>query len=236
MDKGKVNIFAVLFTSLLAAIIVGGGLYLWQTKLIKVSVELPKKEKEVPLPTGGLPSVIVSSPIPTTDPYIGWLTYKNNVYNYQFKYPSTATVEEATKEAFSLSPEEVAAGMTFDEKFAKYTGKICLSVSYQLGYINISAPVNKDFAHVICGRTGVVYETAAKTEPVIINGKTYTANGYEERGPGETLDKHNETMVVILDDGTRIEYGSKPDSAHTFAEYLGIRSTILKIVSSYQKI
>ena len=58
--------------------------------------------------------------------------------------------------------------------------------------------------------------------------------GYEEIGPGETLAYHNETLVVTLADGTRIEYGAAPDGAATYEDYLETtRDVLLRIVSSY---
>ena len=137
-------------------------------------------------------------------------------------------------EAFGLSEEEWKEGVTIEETYEKYTGKVCVSIAYEPGYVYISAPANTGFAHAQCGRTGVGYETTAKEETLIIDGKSYTAKGFEERGPGETLNFHNETLVVTLDDGTRIEYGAKPDEAATFADYLAFRPQLLKIVQSYR--
>jgi len=105
-----------------------------------------------------------------------------------------------------------------------------------MGYINISAPENKDFAHVICGRTGVAYPTTSKSETLTIDGKKYTAKGYEEKGPGETLNYHNETLAVTLDNETRMEYGAAPDETKTFTDYLTIRKDLLKIVESFERI
>lgn len=238
-QKGLSTILLVVIVVVATALVVGGGIYYWQ----KTSFEKMKKElkEEISKPetiTATLTptTMITLSPTPTPDPYEGWLTYKNEVYNYELKYPSGVTIQEVEKDAFSLSPDEVSAGMSFEDKFNKYTGKICVTLSYKLGYVQISAPANKNMAHVICGRTGRAYEGEDKSEELVIDAKTYSAKGFEEKGPGETLNFHNETLVVNLDDGTRIEYGSRPDETYTFADYLAMREEIIKIVESYRKI
>lgn len=41
-------------------------------------------------------------------------------------------------------------------------------------------------------------------------------------------------MVIYLDDGTRIEYGARPDENGTFEDYLrSAKLTILEILSTY---
>ena len=237
-----------LMPGLLAVVLVSvivGGFFFWQKQSLneireEFQKELAKKDEPTmtPMPTLMSIATISASPAlsPTVDDYTDWIIYTNDVYNYQFKFPPGASIEEAKKEAFSLSPDEVDAGMTFEKKYDKYTGKICVSLNHKLGYVQISAAANKNFAHTICGRTGRVYEGPGKSDTLTIDEKTYTAKGFEEQGPGETLDFHNETLVVTLDDGTRIEYGSQPDETATYADYLTIRSDILKIVESFKKI
>ena len=226
-QKGFSAISLVLIIVLLAVMVIGALLY-WQ----KFSLDRIRDRFE-----GEFAKTEISKPRPSpADKYKDWLAYLNDVYGYKFRYPEEARVEEVEKAAFSLSPEEVSAGMTFDEKYEKYTGKICLTIFYQLGYIQISAPPNAEFAQVICGRTGLAYEGEDRSERVRIDDKVYTATGFEEKGPGETLNFHNETLVVTLDDGTRIEYGSRPDEAKTFADYLEMKEEIIKVVESYRKI
>ncbi|MBL7159745.1 hypothetical protein ISS85_04670 [Candidatus Microgenomates bacterium] len=243
-----------LMPGLLAVVLVSvivGGFFFWQKQSLnemreELKKELAKKDEPIMTPQPEADRPLDETPIattsaspalsPTVDDYTDWITYTNDVYHYQFKFPTGASIEEAKKEAFSLSPDEVDAGMTFEEKHDTYTGKICISLEYKLGYVQISAPDNKNFAQVICGRTGRAYEGPDKSETLTIDGKTYTAKGFEEQGPGETLDFHNETLVVTLEDGTRIEYGSRPDASATYADYLTIRDNIFKIVESFKKI
>lgn len=245
--KEATDILIIMLVMIIISSLVGAGIFYWQNRQLEKAKREIKKELAQEKTISPTPTQVLTSPSPSltegltpteslADPYAGWLTYTNDIYSYQFKYPPEASIEEVTKEAFSLSPDEVAAGITFEEKFAEYTGKICLTIAYDLGYIQISAPENEGFAHVICGRTGRAYEGPDRSENLTIDGNAYTAEGFEEQGPGETLNFHNETLVVTLDDGTRIEYGSRPDETATFADYQAMRSQLLQIVESYQRI
>ncbi|MDD3774065.1 MAG: hypothetical protein PHW50_02190 [Patescibacteria group bacterium] len=155
--------------------------------------------------------------------YAGWETYVNDVYDYQFKYPNGAVISEAQQEEFTMSPEESDAGKTFEEIYAELTGKICVSLQYNEANIYISAPVNADFSRVICGRTGVGSdeELTPVEENLVINGKTYTATG--DRGTTSS------TLVLELDDGTRIEYGGDLTDEDTAL-------VIKRIIESYEQI
>ena len=230
-QRGFSPIVITIVAVVVTALVVGGGVFWWQKKSFEKAKEVTGPETSPLLPT---PTPPLLTPTPTADPYSGWLTYINDVYNYEFRHPREASIGEVEEAAFGLSPEEVSAGVTFEEKYQKYTGKICLTISYKLGYVQISAPPNKGFAHVLCGRTGRAYEGVERSEELTIDGKRYTAKGFEEKGPGETLNFHNETLVVVLDEGTRIEYGSIPDESSTFADYQQIRGEIIKIVESYR--
>jgi len=166
----------------------------------------------------------------------GWKVYVNDVYGYQFSYPASATVTEIGVEGFPT--DELPEGMTPDEYFAQlretYSDKLCVHIEYGLGYVYISAPPNEGIRYATCGRTGRAYDGVGKSDTIVIDGQSYTAVGYEEIGPGETLAYHNETLVVTLADGTRIEYGAAPDEAATYEDYLETtRDVLLRIVSSY---
>jgi len=170
------------------------------------------------------------------DEYEGWLTYTNDVYGYEFRYPPEATVTEAPETWFHLSREEYEKGVTFHDAYERYTGKICVQVEYQLGWVNISAPVNDQFRYVNCGITGIGYDGRAVHETLLIDGKTYSGGGWESQGPGETLRYHHEFLILDLDDGTKIEYGARPVETATFEDYLQIRDDLVKIVQSYRKV
>lgn len=169
------------------------------------------------------------------DPYGEWLVYTNDNYRYEFLYPSDGIITEIGVQGFPT--DELPEGMSNEEYLAQlenqYSNNICVTVKVGYGTINISAPETQKYA--ICGRTGVgVGELIDRTEEVFIAGKTYFADGFEFIGADETLPQHNETMVIYLDDGTRIEYGARPDENGTFEDYLrSAKLTILEILSTY---
>jgi putative hemolysin len=202
------------------------------------ATETPSTEMEQPTP--------VPTPIPTeatveeTDVVNdGWLVYVNDVYGYQFSYPPSATITEQGVMGFPT--DELPEGMSVDDYIAQlqetYTDKLCVSVCYELGCVNISAPPNLGGKYTHCGRTGAAYELTDKSETIVIGGQSYTATGFEEIGPGETLNYHNETLWLRLADGTVIEYGAAPNETATYEDYLQTtRDVLLQIVTSYEQI
>jgi hypothetical protein len=184
-------------------------------------------------PSGSIP------PPPEWPEIIGsWQVYVNEDYGYQFEYPATATIEEF--EVMGFPTEELPEGMSSEEYVAQlqeqYGNSLCVQVGYSLGYVSISAPPNEGFRYAICGRTGVgVGEIKNKVEQVYIDGRIYEATGFEFIGDDETLDNHNETFVIHLDDGTRIEYGAGPAHDATYEDYLmKTKEVLLQILASFE--
>lgn len=166
-----------------------------------------------PTPTS---TPVVTTPAKTpVDPYGNWKTFTNDVHKYSFRYPDGAPIEILD---LGNSPAE----------------KECVQVSLTYGYVTFSAPGSKE----MCGRTGVgVYaESIEKEENITVGGKNYLITGYEFVNPGNTLRDHNETMSFNLDDGTRIEFGSKGDETLAYADYVKERAELIKIIESYQKL
>ena len=131
--------------------------------------------------------------------------------------------------------------MTFETYLAqlrlKYPGKLCVAVRYQLWGIFISAPPNQYARYAPCGTTGIGdYEVITRTETITIEGQSYTATGWEIKGPDETLAHHYELFRVTLADGTEIEYGSWPAETATYADYLKAKGDLLHTMTSYTKI
>lgn len=180
------------------------------------------------------------------DEQAGWLTYTSDVYRYEFAYPPEAEIAEAPKEAFSLPGEESQAGATVEDVYRSYTGQICVRVVYEFGYIAISAPPNQEgLPYVMCLRSGVgtcpppdtgETEFVDREETLLIEGRTYTAQGFEIQCPGKTLTDDGEMLRVSLEDGTTIEYGARPLETATFEDYQQIRDVLLKIIQSYRKL
>jgi len=216
----KKIIWGIIAVFIVAAVFAG---WFWQDELLGLIGKTAPFSTPSPTP---VPSFLPSS----------WSIYRNDVYKYEISYPEGAAVSEAKEDVFFLSEENREKGVTSESLFEQYTGKICVSLFFKRGYIYISAPANLGFTLAQCGRTSAAYEQERKTEKLTIDGKEYLVSGFEEKGPGETLNFHNETMVVILDDGTRLEYGSYPSEKYTFADYLAMRNEILQIIQSFQKI
>lgn len=182
----------------------------------------------------------VQSKSPKEDKNISnWKTYDNEKYNYSFQYPDGVKIAEAKKAVFGLMQEDIEAGLAFDDIYTKYTGQICVSIAYGYGGIYISAPPNKDFSYVTCGRTGVGAssdEIIKKEEKIIVQEKEYTATGIEVAyGDKSNLANHYETMRIYLDDGTTIEYGSYPIEGASWKDYLEIKKDLVTIIESYDK-
>ena len=186
------------------------------------------------------PSAPAPPPPDWPEPDDGMQVYTNDVYGYQFSYPASAAITEIGVEGFVS--DELPEGMTSDEYMAQlreqYSDKLCVHIEYALGYIYISAPPNQGFRYATCGRTGIgAGEIVEKSETVVIAGQTYRAEGYEFTGawePCETLDCHNETLVIALEDGTRIEYGARPEPTASYEDYLMKgKDMLLQILASY---
>lgn len=193
-----------------------------------------------PSPTA--PPTTAPTPVPTTGPVIpaDWLLYVNSVFGYRFFYPPGATITESGVEGFPT--DELPAGKTPSEYMAElqamYGNTLCVTVNYGAGYVSISASANQGFRYAICGRTGVGAGTMTdKSDTLMIAGSVYTATGYEfmgEETPCDTLPCHNETMVLQLPDGTRIEYGAAPVEGVTYADYLATtRPVLVQIVTTF---
>lgn len=178
------------------------------------------------------------------DPTDGWSVFVNERYQYQIKYPPTATLEFFGP--VGASTDEIPAGMDFESYLAEltkiYTDKLCVGIRYSLGIIYISAPPNQGPAYTPCGPTGIGSgEIIEGTEMVKIGGETYQARTMEIilAGAGDRSGKlsyHSQFNSLLLDDNTRIFFGSLPQADASYEDYLmKTRETLLLILSTYQK-
>lgn len=152
-----------------------------------------------------------------------WQRYEDPGGNYAFRLPLTAQVIVHGIEGFPT--DELSAGMTPDEYMQQlreeHPEPLCVEVLSTLGYFTINSPENLERQYTPCGRTGVgAGETLAKDETITIGVQDYTAQGFEYLGGGDSLDLHNETLHITLDNGLRIEYGALPRIDATWQDYL----------------
>ncbi|MBN2005131.1 MAG: hypothetical protein JXA21_17360 [Anaerolineae bacterium] len=193
-------------------------------------------------PTATTPTELVAlTAAPEINPVApeGWNLYVNDVFGYQFYYPADATIKEEGVTSFPA--DELPTGKTADEYLTElqkmYSNKLCVSVSYGLGYVNFSAPANTGFRYTQCGRTGMgAGSMTDKTETIVIGETTLTTTGFEFIGtesPCDLLSCHNEMMALHFPDGIRIEYGAAPLNG-AYADYVATtRPVLLQIVSTF---
>lgn len=157
------------------------------------------------------------------DPRADWQLYQDPGGKYAFRFPPTADIIVHGIEGFPT--DELPDGMTPDAYMLQLHGQhpdpLCVEVLSTLGYFTINSPENAERQYTPCGRTGVgAGETQVKSQLISITGKDYTAEGFEFLGGGDSLDSHNETLHVILDNGLRVEYGALPRIDATWQDYL----------------
>ena len=157
------------------------------------------------------------------DPRADWQLYQDPGGKYAFRFPPAADIIVHGIEGFPT--DELPDGITPDEYMTQlreeHPEPLCVEVLYALGYFTINSPENAERQYTPCGRTGVdAGETQEKNQMITIAGKEYTAEGFEFLGGGDSLDAHNETLHVMLDNGLRIEYGALPRIDATWQDYL----------------
>jgi hypothetical protein len=177
-----------------------------------------------------------------------WPVFINDRYNYQLRYPIDATISLHGPDGFPSDelPDGMTAEQYMDQLRKTYTDHLCVEIKYSLGVIYISAPPNMGVFYTPCGPTGVGSgEVINMIENVYVGDQLYQANGMEvllevSDGAGgtmrgETLDMHSEMFYIIMEDDTRIFFGSKPTHDATYEDYLmKTRETLLRILTTYE--
>lgn len=237
-DWPKVILVAVLGFGLLAASAYAG--YWYGTQQVQPA------EKSTPVVSQPTPT-----PTPTPTPVVedetaDWKTYKNAKYGYELKYPEGATISLAKEGDFSYETDEkgepkleelknIQLAQRFSYLFNKFGGEICVTINYNHGYISVSAKENNDTRYVICSPTGVGVHASAIKERVGIGGKTYQAGGMYQDDPNEhNLFGDSEFLVVDLENGIRVTYGSRSNRNATYEDYLEDKEILKQILSTFK--
>lgn len=141
----------------------------------------------------------------------------NSDYGYNIKYPSSAAITYADKSEI--------AGTVLENS-------VCTTITTDYGHVIIAAKEGID-NFIICGRTGVGSDYLEFSDTIEIEEVEYTANGFYERSGNIYTD----FLVVLLNNGDRIEYGIDEMNTAAFGMSLEeAREELEDIVKSYQSI
>ncbi|MBD3244393.1 MAG: hypothetical protein GF335_00160 [Candidatus Moranbacteria bacterium] len=178
-----------------------------------------------------------------SEPYAGWSTYINDRFNYKIKYPQSiqnqpVVISEATKAMFNNSGDVIgdASNLTAEERYAKFTGKICMNFSYgpKIGSISIAAPENQNKVAMCAYIGGPDFKRQENfQENITIAGKTYTAKVFRLYGHDDKA--FFEQVKFSLADGTQIYLTSGTD-INSYQQWPQIKAEFIKILESYEKI
>jgi hypothetical protein len=177
--------------------------------------------------------------IPTSTWVEGWLTYRNAVLRYELSYPPEAIL--VTQGVTGYPTEELPSNMTGDEYLTMlkqtYPGNLCVSIQYGVGYIAIQAPPEQGGNYSLpCGLSGLgVVDVIQKTETAMIDGRSYSATGYEVHQRDAAATFVGEYFTLPLEDGTFIHYGGFwTAQGQTLEDYLPMKEILLQILASYR--
>lgn len=167
----------------------------------------------------------------------GWQTYTNERNGYQISYPPESSI--LTTGVMGYPTDDLPEGSDPDEFLAQleaqYGDDLCLTINYNHGYITLLPDWENSIKYSACGRTGVGAGEMLDTSAVInVNGQAYTAEGFEWHGSGNQEGEVNETLIMILSDGTRITFGGPLDASVSFDQYLtDTRGVLISIIETY---
>jgi hypothetical protein len=237
---------AVLPLALLACALVGGMTAAPPTEAPAAteppSAVLPTAEPPTIAPVAGPTSIVPIPPAhvvsPQVTPVDGWMTYHNDYLGYAFDYPPEASIQETGVTGYPT--ELLPAGMEPGEYIAlleaTLPNNLCVGVNLPTAWFVVAASsqAGGDFAGP-CGVSGIgAYDIKNSTETVSVAGQQVEANLTEVFEVG-TSQKLNEFAFILLEDGTRIQYGSAFSQAGlTLDDYQAEKETILRILASFR--
>ncbi len=197
----------------------------------------PPTNTPKPLPTFTLTILTSTRTVATSSSIKGWWVYHNEAYNYEFSYPPETTLKISSADGFP--PEELPAGMTFEEylhQLQDKLGELCVIATYGQSFLLIQAPNSWDY--ILCGGFGIGDEPIVElSTQVSVNNKIYKAHGwklYKQEGAKKT--PYSEFFFVDLEDGTHIAYGAASTDPTQFADYLEVKGILLHMLASYRTI
>jgi len=167
----------------------------------------------------------------------GWQEYSNEDLGYSFRYPQNAQITETGVIGFPQEelPDGMEPGAYIDQLTQMYGSVLCVEIRYGLGYLAIRPGEERGGAYTQCGRTGMgASEISPVSQTLSIGGVQVQAEGYETVADVDTLDYHNETLTVELENGLMLEFGAIPDAEATYEDYLMKgRPMLLQILESF---
>jgi len=180
---------------------------------------------------------VVPKPAASPEETDEWLMYVNDRYGYTFQYDGDADVIETGVAFFDLSelPEGMSETEYRYELYARYGPNLCVRLELGDGYILFDPPENHSANYTFCRRIGATTATVTKrVEAVTIEDVQYLAEGDEFE---VTDGRHNESLIIYLPSGVRIEFGGYASDDAGFEVYREeILPILIAILETYESI
>ena len=202
------------------------------SSLVKPTIGLTPSIKVSPTPTS-VPTYPIGQ-LPTVKVEEDWITYKNDIAEYEITIPHDANIKgellQGVSEGYKLHE-----GMTFEEfikqRDQKYGDRLCVGIAYKNGFVEIESFKVKDLGdHCLFGSLAGEQQYPI-SETITIKGIIYEAKG--SRVEGKT-GAYEESLRFSLSDDTLIVFGSITNDLLEYQQYLkNVRKTILNIIESY---